>query len=215
MRHPRQALFLYSGIAAGLVVAAGVVFVSLLKPHVNPITDSISMLGKGPVGYWLRGAFVLGGLLTLLFASVVGRVFSHSRVLGVAQWAMGIGLIATGLFIEEAPPTPSQRILTPLGALNRAGLAHALASALMYTATVASAWLVWVLLRKTGGPDNRRFALLASILLTGLIPTFVVYMASTHGPSGLFERLAATMAIAFELWLSAVSVKRTRSPRNP
>lgn len=101
-----QTLFTLAWFILGFVSPGFTIFGTVIKPY-SAITTPLSGLGLGPTALFMNGAFVLGGMLTLLGA--VG-IFQSIRELGVAaRWICavlfglsGLGMMMDGIFTLES-----------------------------------------------------------------------------------------------------------------
>ncbi len=206
---------LWAGVLGPLVVTAAVVSESFTHGAVNPWQQSISLLSEGAAGTLLRLSLVLGGVFTMLFAWALHRVWAQAAALFRSQLAMGIGLVVTGLFIQQGLAPPGDfRIPSPWGYLTPVGVVHILGAAVLYLAIVASCWAVARSLPADGRWRRPAwYSGATGLAIAVLLPAFVV-AAGVGGPSGLLERLAAVLAVAWELWWAGFLLRRG-SPANP
>lgn len=206
---------LWSGIAAPVLVSGGVLVESLARPTVNPIRQSISLLIEGSSGRFLRIALVLGGLLMCLYAWSFNRCWRRSGPLALSQTGVGIGLILTGVFIQQGPaPRDRFRIPSPWGFLTAIGAMHVLGALILYSAVMASC-----LVLTRDNPDypirgaSRRYSQANAAVMAAALLVFVI-TATDDGPSGLFERIAGTLALTWQVWFTLDSIARYRRKPN-
>lgn len=208
-RMDRTRHFLWTGAAAPLVVVVAVITASLRDPSVNLWQQSISLLSEGPRGDVERLGFVIGGLLTLAYATVLRRVWASQPSVARSQIAIGVGLLAAGIFIQQGiAPKYGVRVPSPWGALTIVGIVHVLASGVLYAALVLSARAVArALAFEHAGRRAIWYAALSAIAIVVLLPAFVA-AAAVDGPSGLLERLAALVAVSWQFWLTYIVWRR-------
>ncbi len=200
---------LWSGVLAPLVVAAAIIEESLVQKSVNWHQQSISLLSEGPRGDVLRLGLAAGGLLVILFAWSLHRIWRDARAVARAQGAIGTGLIFTGVFIQQGlAPKHSVRIPSPWGPLTVVGIIHIVAAGVLYGAAV---WSCRALLRSL--PKIRRwqaawrYCAATAVAMSLLVPAFVV-SAGIGGPAGLLERLAGLLAAVWEVWFGGLLLTR-------
>lgn len=194
---------LWTGAAAPFVVAVSVITASLRDRSVNLWQQSISLLSEGPRGGVERLGFVVGGVLTLVFATMLRRVWASQPSVARSQTAIGVGLLAAGTFIQQGiAPIHGVSVPSPWGALTVVGILHIAASGLLYVALVVSGLAVARALAVDRGERRAiQYSTLTALAIVVLLPAFVV-AAAVHGPSGLFERVAALVAVSWQWWLT-------------
>jgi hypothetical membrane protein len=206
---------LWCGVAGPLLVVSSIVVVSFLKPSVSLWRQSISLLSEGPHGLIERIGFILGGLLTFVFADALRQVWGRYRVVIATQRVMGIGLVAVGVFIQQGLAPPHQfHIPSPWGALTFIGILHILASGVLYVAIIVSGLAVTRPLRDShSGRSAALYSTASALAILLLLPAFIV-AAALNGPSGLLERLVGLIAAIWQVWLTRTAWTRQPSLRD-
>jgi hypothetical protein len=195
--------FLWAGVAAPLVVTAVDVVETFMHTTVNIWNQSISLLSEGPGGGLQRWGLALSGLLTLVFALAMSRVWRQARGVICSQAVLGVGLMVAGLFIQQGlAPANVWRIPSPWGYLTFVGIVHIVGSGVLYAALALSCWLTaFALPHKRIWRRAVWYSALSGLALVLLVPTFVL-LAGDGGPSGLVERLAALVGAGWQVWLA-------------
>ncbi|MCY0880048.1 MAG: DUF998 domain-containing protein [Firmicutes bacterium] len=192
-RWPRWTLLF--GFAAPAIVAAGVLVASVRNRAVNPIHQSISLLMDGPGRDLLEASLLVAGGCVLWTAWAMFRGVSHGVSLALSQGILGLGVMATGAFMQHHLPRPHQwAVPSPWGPLTPVGLVHVAAATVLYAALVGTCAAV---LARARGRAVKGLAFGTGIALVLLLALFLV-TAVLHGPSGLFERLVAAVGIGWE-----------------
>jgi hypothetical protein len=214
---PRRAVIwlTLSGAAAPLVLAGAILAETVRERGVSAGQQSISLLSEGAQGGLLRLAEVVAGVLTILFAAGLFRAWSRRRGVPRAEAGVGLGLILTGLFIQQhLPPAGVFRVPSPFGYLTAIGLVHIVGAIVLYV----SLFLAGMTAARAYPPSRpwgimRTASALQAIGLVVLLPAFVV-AAGLNGPSGWLERGAALVAVIWQE-VFAIHLLRCGVPPDP
>lgn len=171
-----------SFVASGALLVLGMIVAEALYPGYSVSTQTISALGAAEAPSASRtvfnGAMVAGGLLALVGAGALHRVYRRRALTGVVAVTAGVGLVGVGLFPTQTGPPHVVAALVAFGGIG--------ASALVAGATVA-------------GPFRAVSAVLGGLELLAL-GAFMAFARSNPLGVGGLERVVAALGI---VWLLA------------
>jgi hypothetical protein len=189
-------------VGIGLVaVLAAVVAQDLVRTDVSALRDWISHLSLGPYGWLNVVVLMLGGLAVLALTPTIRSAATSRRV---SRWASrwtalaGIGLIAAGLFVADAPPGG---LYPPTTSWH--GTLHDVAGGLVFLGLFASCLTTRKLLSPLGGVACAVIIAVGWVVASGLAAVGYATPGSNL-PSGLAERLAFFTGVG---WLAALAVR--------
>ena len=178
-----------------------------LTPGYNPVTDTISALELGPIGWLQTLNFLVFGASVIAFGLALHLRFSPDGRVAASAWllgASGLSLMLAGIFpavVVDGQPTPS-------------ALIHGLA----FFGTCLPLPGVYALagLRFVQEPGWRRLATYSAVLPSSVFFLFAVFgvLASDPGDpfefiAGLLQRLLLVLAFG---WVTVVGLRLLGAP---
>ncbi|TDC46489.1 DUF998 domain-containing protein [Jiangella ureilytica] len=200
-------LLLAGAFGAALFVAVFLID-GATRPGYDPARLPVSALSLGERGWVQIGNFIVTGLL--MGACALGLRRALPDVPG-ATWgplllaAFAVGLIAAGAFVMDPPDgyPPNPAPVTAAGQ-SRQGIAHDLASLVVFTALPAAAF---VLARAFWGVRGLRrlaeISIAAGLLCAALLIVFVIADESGSAIAGVWQR--ATIITGWT-WIAVMAV---------
>jgi hypothetical protein len=173
-----------------------------LTPGYNPLTDTISAIALGPIGWLQTGNFYVFGASVIAFGLALGLRFAPDKRVAASGWLLalsGLSLIAAGAFpaiVVDGEPTASSMIhgLAFFGTSLPLPGAYALAA-----------------VRFVEEPRWRRFATYTAALPSAVFFLFAVFgvLGSEPGApllfmSGLLQRLLLVTAFS---WITLTGLR--------
>lgn len=181
-------------LAAGITAAALFFLVatveSLIRPGFSIARHAISMLSLGERGWVMVAAFVVSGVLTMLFAAGFWRATGYWAA-PVLLGIYGLGLVMAGIFPAPAglgfpPGTPDD--MQP--AMNTSAVLHSVAFMLAFGSVIVASFVLAVNFWMAGSTPLALFCALAGVAMPVLV---VLGMRSTIA-TGVAFYMAAMVA---------------------
>jgi hypothetical protein len=197
-----------SGVLGPVLFTASVLAQSALRrAEYNPISEPISGLGAGSLGWVQSATFAIAGLLTIAFAAGLDRGLATTRLSRIGPVLVAV----TGVGMLWAAAFPLQR--DEAGVLYDPGL-HAVGALFFGVGTLAVAVTTVQLFRDERWRSLAPFSAAVTILLLVAMPVAVVHAipggAPLHAAGGLVQ--ASIVALRFT-WQVVIARHLLRAAR--
>lgn len=186
---------LWCGVVAGPLFTGLTLLQTMLRDDHDLREDPVSLLSLGEFGWVQIANFVVTGLLAVAFAVGLRRLGQSGWWIPALIAVLGVGLVATGLFVTDAPSTPT----TWHGAAHDVASAVAINAGLL--ATVVFAFRVF-------GAGRRGWA---SYSVGTALAVIAMGWARDTGTIGLRH---TAVAVLLTLWVTAVAAHPYSRPQS-
>jgi hypothetical membrane protein len=202
---------LLSSSTARLALLAGVIgpplfvvvfFVDgLIHPAYNPVTDFVSELSRGELGWLQITNFLIFAVAMLVFATGIrwGTHRSAGSAAGAALFAIiAAGLIVSGLFVTDAHTSTVE---------TASGTIHNLAALPVFAGVTAACF---VFARRFRGPLRVYSTASGILVLVFFFATFLI-----GGPLGIMGILQRVTIVAGWAWITVLAIALLAEPAQP
>lgn len=164
----------------------------LIHPAYNPVTDFVSELSRGELGWLQIANFLVFGAAILVFAAAIrwGAPRRAGSVAGPILFGiMGAGLITSGLFVTDAHTSTESTL---------SGTIHVLATLLSFVCLIIACF---VFARRFRGPVRTYSIASGIVVLILFVAAFV--MGDSLGIAGIVQR--ATIVVGWA-WIAVLAL---------
>ena len=199
----KQQIYVLCGIAIPIVFTLLIIVESLLRPGYSQISNFISDLGVGPYSLIQNMNFIISGILSIVFAIVLGASLPANRSGKATKWMVilfglgtifaGVALILSWIYFGESPTNYVFYLY------------HTLASFIAFLTIIAAQILTWQALKKSDSTIWGNYPIYS--LVSGLLSIIllIVFMSTFSSPyTGLTERLFVAVPL---IWLGITGLK--------
>ncbi len=164
----------------------------LIHPAYNPVTDFVSELSRGELGWLQIANFLVFGAAILVFAAGIrssARRGAGSVAGPVLFVIMGAGLIASGIFVTDAHTSTESTL---------SGTIHILATLLVFVSLIIACF---VFARRFRGPVRTYSIASGIVVLILFVAAFV--LGDSLGIAGIVQR--ATIVVGWA-WITVLAL---------
>ncbi|WP_067825948.1 DUF998 domain-containing protein [Actinomadura kijaniata] len=215
---PRVAL--RCGVLAGPLFTLAHLLEAFTRDAYDPLRHPVSSLALGPHGWMQTLNFLVTGSLTLLFAFGIRRA---SGPVGGSFWGpllvgvWGVGLLGAGIFLTDPvngyPPGSPDLLPSP----TVHGVWHDGLSLMGFVSLVVACFVFAGRFARAGAPGWAWGSVLCGVgfaVLMELANVGFVQDGGLENVAGLFQRLAATLGLAWQALLGLYLLRHRPEPRS-